>query len=216
MIHEKHPELAIAQRSLIQLALVEKATLSRLAAAYEMPDRILAAGAEADSLHKDANVQASVFEAYLGAVHEEAGEAELCQFVREVFEPLLPPLVRTCRSMNGTANDTQEQAAEPIYMDALQHWADENGVKLVMEYKKLKLDLGRRPEPMVQCMITFLHEGEGRHYLLSGVAGSEAEAREACVPSLLRAPTAGTLLTPGSTWDSAAKLAYTFSEFTSA
>ena len=101
-------------------------------------------------------------------------------------------------------------------MDALQQWADENGVKLVMEYKKLKLDLGRRPEPMVQCMITFLHEGEGRHYLLSGGAGSEAEAREACVPSLLRAPTAADLLTPGPTRDSAAKLAYTFSEITSA
>jgi dsRNA-specific ribonuclease len=184
MIHEKYPQLAVAQRSLIQLALVEKKTLSRLAAAYKMPDRILAAGAEADLLHKDANVQTSVFEAYLGAVHEEAGEAELCQFMRDVFEPLLPPLVRTCRSLSGTANDTQEQAAEPIYMDALQHWADENGVKLVMEYKRLKIDLGHGPESMVKCTITFLHEGEGRHYLLNGVAGSEAEAREECVPSL--------------------------------
>lgn len=83
-------------------------------------------------------------------------------------------------------------------MDALQHWADEKGMKYVVEYEKRNL-IGRGPEWTVECMITFIFEGGGRHRTFSGVAGSEEEAMDLCIPSFPPAPTAGDLLTPGPT-----------------
>ncbi|KWU42385.1 hypothetical protein RHOSPDRAFT_27014 [Rhodotorula sp. JG-1b] len=224
-----------------------KTTLTQLATAFRMPDRILAAEEQATLVRNRANVQASILEPHLGAVHEEGDKLSCANSTSDSEEEPIamnkpkkeptpatnyigalqewktekgehgrfveydkrqtgpnhrPQWIVTCtvdfpeygnglyREFEGSAETVAKaknashsrscqlsavtfdaptpratvhspmrprvtKGSEPeimevssIYMDALQQWADENGVKLVMEYKKLKLDLGRRPEPI--------------------------------------------------------------------
>jgi hypothetical protein len=190
MIHEKYPQLVIGGRTLVKSALVENVTLSQLATAYKMHDRILAAAEQASILRNNTNVQASIFEAYLGAVHEEAGQAELRQFVRGVFDPLLPPVVETCRSLADQTHSTQEQVTVPRrqkgpvaatgYIGALKEWAEEKGVhgRHVQYEKPTRFGpvLGR-----IQSVTCIVSPQKGVPHKFKGTAETVAKAKNECV-----------------------------------
>lgn len=193
MIHEKYPQLAIGERTLVKSALVENVALSQLATAFRMPDRILAAEEQAALIRNSANVQASVFEAYLGAVHEEVGQAELRHFVRGVFDPLLPPVVEACRSLDSTSDSKdnpiaatkpkKEVAPTTNYIGALQEWKTEKGEHgRFVEYDKRQTGPDHRPQWIVTCTVNFPEYGNDLYREFEGSAETVAKAKNACVP----------------------------------
>lgn len=58
-----------------------------------MQDRILAAPEEEFIIWNTLSVQAPVFEAYLAVLNDELGHAALQECLREVYTPLLQPVV---------------------------------------------------------------------------------------------------------------------------
>lgn len=191
MIHKKYPELAIGERTLVKSALVENLTLSQLATAFKMPDRILATEEQASILRNNTNVQASIFEAYLAAVHEEAGQAELHQFVRGVFDALLPPVVEACRSLDGASDKKDELMAaikgkkQPTavtnYVGALQEWKTEKGVHgRFVEYYKRQTGPDHCPKWIVTCTVNFPEYGNDLYREFEGSASTAAKAKNVC------------------------------------
>lgn len=224
MIHEKHPRLAIGVRALVKSALVENVTLSQLATAYKMHDRILAAKEQASLVRNNANVQASIFEAYLGAFHGEAGPAELRQFVRGVFDPLLPPILEACRSLDGTsysddgpvvsAKCKKKPIAAINYVGVLKEWEDEKGAhgRFVQYDKPSRFGPVHRPIWSVTCIVS---PREGVSHKFKGSEATVAKAKNACVQS----PSFGALgkaLTRSWAWDSAAQAACKFLDLAAA
>lgn len=217
MIHEGYPQLAIGERTLVRSALVENLTLSQLAAAFKMPDRILAAAEQAFILRNNTNVQASIFRAYLAAVHEEAGQAELHQFVRGVFNSLLPPVVQACRSLDRTSDSKdeliaatkckKEPTAETNYVGALQEWKSEKGVcGRFVEYDKRQTGPDHCPKWIVTCTVRIPDYGPNLSREFEGSASTAAKAKNACAP-FPRASTAGASLAHLFISDSAAQAA---------
>lgn len=95
-----------------------------------MPDRILAAAAQRHTIQNNANVRASVFEAYLGALHEEAGPGALEQFIRGIYLPLVPKLVDALRDMQTTSSISLSSAvplASANCVGLLGEWAVARG-----------------------------------------------------------------------------------------
>lgn len=162
-----------------------------------MHDRILAAKEQASLVRNNANVQASIFEAYLGAFHEEAGPAELRQFVRGVFDPLLPPILEACRSLDGTSHSEDGPVVsakckkKPIaainYIGALKKWEDEKGVhgRFVQYEKPTHLGPVHRPIWSVTCIVS---PRKGVPHRFKGSAETVAKAKNMCVLDLAFLP----------------------------
>ena len=183
MIHEDYPQLVIGARTIVRAALVENVTLAQLAAAYGMTKGILVAKAQRNELLNGVKVQAAVFQAYLATLHEEAGYAELRQFLRAVFSELLTPIGEACRSLPSTLNSMTGQAAADNYVGALGEWenAKRRYGRLVQYDTPRGVGPSHRPIWNVTCTITF-PEGGSREF--EGKAETVAKAKNACVESL--------------------------------
>ncbi|GAA5874685.1 hypothetical protein JCM3774_004781 [Rhodotorula dairenensis] len=186
LIHEKYPQLVVGARTVARAALVENSALSRLAVAFQMPNRILAAAGQGPSIRKNTTVQASVFEAYLAVLNEELGPARLKEFLRKVYTPLLPLVVDASSKVPRTDEEVKGQASTTNYVGLLGEWKDEKG----MHGRRVQFDEPRQSVPdhrpiwTVTCTVVQPDDdAAGAYCEFKGSAGTVAKAKNAAAMS---------------------------------
>lgn len=126
LIHELYPKLVVGARALIKSVLIENLTLSQLATAYGLPSTILTSAAQCASIQSNPGVQACVFEAYLAVLHDEHGPTTLRDFLRAIYEPLLPKLIDELRPLFLSAEAAAEDSSVN-WVGRLCEWATQKG-----------------------------------------------------------------------------------------
>ena len=147
-----------------------------------MPDRILAAEEQATLIRNRANVQASILEPHLGAVHEE-GDKLSCANSCGAFS--IPCCLRLLKpGILWTARVTVKRSpSRTNYIGALQEWKTEKGEHgRFVEYDKRQTGPNHRPQWIVTCTVDFPEYGNGLYREFEGSAETVAKAKNACVP----------------------------------
>ncbi|GAA6035663.1 hypothetical protein JCM8097_004958 [Rhodosporidiobolus ruineniae] len=127
LVHERYPRLSVGARTVAKSVLVSNTTLSVLSTSLSFPSLLLASQAQLLTFRSNPSIQANIFEAYLAALYEEHGAAALREFVRRLYEPLLPVAVEALRPFHVS----QAEAAMPSrnYVGALLEWSQAKGAR---------------------------------------------------------------------------------------
>ncbi|BGP17851.1 hypothetical protein JCM10213v2_005893 [Rhodosporidiobolus nylandii] len=91
----------------VKSVLVSNSTLSLLSVQLHFPERVLAAQAQLWNVRHNPNVQACVFEAYVAALYEEHGQQAVHEFLRGIYEQLLPIVVDTLRPFHTATAEVE-------------------------------------------------------------------------------------------------------------
>ncbi|KAJ4472927.1 ribonuclease III domain-containing protein [Lentinula edodes] len=87
--------------------IVNNATLANIAVRYNLPNDLRLHPAQAVALKASANVQADLFESYIGGLHQDRGFEVVQRWLRDLFRPYAVSAYRIVRTQHGLLADSQ-------------------------------------------------------------------------------------------------------------
>ncbi|KAJ2923319.1 hypothetical protein H1R20_g13776, partial [Candolleomyces eurysporus] len=127
LMFELYPGLRVGPSTKIRSLMVGNSTLADISKRYKLPDRLRLHPAQALTLRASTNVQADVFEAFVGGLFRDQGLGVVQAWLRPLFEPFareayhivrkqhnlppLPPSLAQAGAREGSITANQESSA---------------------------------------------------------------------------------------------------------
>ncbi|KZP13450.1 ribonuclease III [Athelia psychrophila] len=112
LLIEMYPYLRVGPSTKIRAMMVGNATLAEISLKYKLPDRLRLHPAQAVTLRASANVQADVFESYIGGLYVDQGLDAVKAWLNQLFRPyskLAYSLVREQHGLSSPSLQTEKQ-----------------------------------------------------------------------------------------------------------
>ncbi|KAJ4479111.1 ribonuclease III domain-containing protein [Lentinula aciculospora] len=95
------PNLRVGPSTKMRALIVNNATLANIAVKYNLPNDLRLHPAQAVALKASPNVQADLFESYIGGLYRDQGLEVVQQWLRELFRPYAMSAYRIVRTQQG-------------------------------------------------------------------------------------------------------------------
>ncbi|KAI0340803.1 ribonuclease III [Trametopsis cervina] len=110
---EVFPHLRVGPSTKIRALVVGNNTLAGISALYNLPDRLFTHPAQAITLRASTNIQADLFESYVGGVFRDGGIDAVKAWLEPLFRPYLVEAYRLVRVQHGLSPDP-DPAVSPL------------------------------------------------------------------------------------------------------
>ncbi|KAJ3812017.1 ribonuclease III [Lentinula aff. lateritia] len=107
LMNEMYPTLRVGPSTKMRALIVNNATLANIAVRYNLPNDLRLHPAQAVALKASANVQADLFESYVGGLHQDRGFEVVQRWLRDLFRPYAVSAYRIVRTQHGLSADSQ-------------------------------------------------------------------------------------------------------------
>ncbi|KAJ3907041.1 ribonuclease III [Lentinula edodes] len=107
LMNEMYPTLRVGPSTKMRALIVNNATLANIAVRYNLPNDLRLHPAQAVALKASANVQADLFESYVGGLHQDRGFEVVQRWLRDLFRPYAVSAYRIVRTQHGLLADSQ-------------------------------------------------------------------------------------------------------------
>ncbi|KAJ3851733.1 ribonuclease III [Lentinula lateritia] len=107
LMNEMYPTLRVGPSTKMRALIVNNATLANIALRYNLPNDLRLHPAQAVALKASANVQADLFESYVGGLHQDRGFEVVQHWLRDLFRPYAVSAYRIVRTQHGLSADSQ-------------------------------------------------------------------------------------------------------------
>ncbi|KAI0787119.1 ribonuclease III domain-containing protein [Irpex lacteus] len=104
-LREVYPYLRVGPSTKIRALVVGNNTLALISVMYNLPDHLFTHPAQSITLRASINVQADLFEAYVGGVYLDAGLEAVKTWLVPLFRPYLVEAYRVVRVQHGLSPD---------------------------------------------------------------------------------------------------------------
>ncbi|KAJ3734970.1 ribonuclease III domain-containing protein [Lentinula guzmanii] len=98
---EMFPNLRVGPSTKIRALVVNNATLANIAVKYNLPNDLRLHPAQAVALKASPNVQADLFESYVGGLYQDQGLQVVQDWLKELFRPYAMSAYRILRTQHG-------------------------------------------------------------------------------------------------------------------
>ncbi|KAI0080864.1 ribonuclease III [Panus rudis PR-1116 ss-1] len=105
LLREVHPYLRVGASTKIRALLVGNTTLAKLSKKYRLHDHLITHPAQAITLRASTNIQADLFESYVGGVYQESGLEVVKSWLHPLFRPYVTAAYRIVRIQHGLDPD---------------------------------------------------------------------------------------------------------------
>jgi len=115
LLREGFPYLRVGASTKIRALLVGNNTLAMISVMYKLPNHLITHPAQAITLHASTNIQADLFESYVGGVYEDNGLEAVKAWLQPLFRPYMKEAYRHVRIQHGLSPDppTPTSATRP-------------------------------------------------------------------------------------------------------
>ncbi|CAL1700256.1 unnamed protein product [Somion occarium] len=104
-LREVYPYLRVGASTKIRAMLVGNTTLAAISRMYKLHDRLITHPAQAITLRASTNIQADLFESYVGGVYEDGGLQVVKDWLQPLFRPYITKAYRLVRIQHGLPPD---------------------------------------------------------------------------------------------------------------
>ncbi|KAJ7044842.1 ribonuclease III domain-containing protein [Mycena alexandri] len=98
---EMYPGLRVGPSTKVRAMIVGNATLAEISVKYRLPEKLRLHPAQAVTLCASTNVQADVFESFIGGLYTEQGLAAVAQWLNPLFRPYAKAAYAVVRAQHG-------------------------------------------------------------------------------------------------------------------
>ncbi|KAH7931159.1 ribonuclease III [Leucogyrophana mollusca] len=101
LLLEMYPTLRVGPSTKIRALIVGNATLADISRRYRLPERLRLHPAQAITLQASINIQADVFESYVGGLYTDQGLEVVNTWLKQLFKPYTTEAYHRIRSQHG-------------------------------------------------------------------------------------------------------------------
>jgi len=101
LLREVYPYLRVGPSTKIRALLVGNLNLALISVMYKLPDHLITHPAQAITLRASPNIQADLFEAYVGGLYQDSGLEITKAWLHPLFKPFLSEAYRIIRVQHG-------------------------------------------------------------------------------------------------------------------
>lgn len=105
LIRSDYPYLRVGPSTKVRALVVGNPTLASISVRYQLPERLLMHPAQAITLKASTNIQADLFEAYIGGVYSDRGLQIIKPWLCPLFRPYIAEAYRHVRVQHGLSPD---------------------------------------------------------------------------------------------------------------
>lgn len=103
LLHEMYPGLHVGPSTKVRAMIVGNATLAEISVRYKLPEQLRLHAAQAVTLRASTNVQADVFESFIGGLYSEKGVEPVQIWLNALFRPYAEAAYAIVRAQHGLA-----------------------------------------------------------------------------------------------------------------